>query len=233
MVSGRQPPPGKVPPPGRGAVDQLCSGPGCFLSILPYLHIGRWHSVHKQTLHFTYNTQRHIHHRTLQYQLNIFPFSTSVIKSTRNNFSLVTNRNGTTGGELNGSWVPLTAIERLGTSSPLSTLLLDLIYSLSIPAAFAISNLASSPLSTIVIPPHLTSLSPSCPRLFLLFTVISKYNLYHCFHSKNGVCAYCSTKIPIARLEDLKSPIVQAIWLKNYFPFKSLFLCLVYFAPNS
>jgi len=62
---------------------------------------------------------------------------------------------------------------------------------------------------------------------------ISNYNLYSRFRSKGGVCAYCNTNTPIARLIDLESPDFDALWLKISLPSITIFLCFLYFPPNS
>ena len=62
---------------------------------------------------------------------------------------------------------------------------------------------------------------------------ISNYNLYPRFRSKGGVCAYCNTNTPIARLVELESPNFDAIWLKISLPSITVFLCFLYFPPNS
>ena len=43
---------------------------------------------------------------------------------------------------------------------------------------------------------------------------ISHYNLYSCFRSKGGVCAYCNIITPIPKLMDLESHPFYVIWLK-------------------
>ncbi|MEL7524085.1 MAG: endonuclease/exonuclease/phosphatase family protein [Cyanobacteria bacterium J06553_1] len=67
------------------------------------------------------------------------------------------------------------------------------------------------------------------PDLYL----ISNYNLHHNFRFKGGVCAYCNTNTPIARLVDLESSNFDAIWLKITLPTITILLCFLYFSPNS
>ena len=63
--------------------------------------------------------------------------------------------------------------------------------------------------------------------------LISNYNLHHNFRFKGGVCAYCNTNTPIARLVDLESSNFDAIWLKITLPTITVLLCFLYFSPNS
>ena len=88
-------------------------------------------------------------------------------------------------------------------------------------------------------------LATSSPNLFLLSETqlssqsspdpfqISHYNLYSRFRSKGGVCAYCNINTPIARLMDLESPHFDVLWLKNYLPTTTIFLCFCYCSPNA
>ena len=69
--------------------------------------------------------------------------------------------------------------------------------------------------------------SASCDPL-----TISNYNLLSRFRSKGGVCAYCNTNTPIARLVELESPIFYTLWLKISLSTITIFLCLVYYSPN-
>ena len=90
-----------------------------------------------------------------------------------------------------------------------------------------------------------THLATSSPKLFLLSETqlssqscpdpfqISLYNLYSCFRSKGGVCAYCKISTRIARLMDLESPHFDVLWLKIYLPTTTIILCFCYCSPNA
>ena len=90
-----------------------------------------------------------------------------------------------------------------------------------------------------------THLATSSPNLFLLSETqlpsqsspdpfqISRYNLYSCFRSKGGVCAYCNINTPIVRLMDLESPHFDVLWLKIYLPTTTIILCFCYCSPNA
>ena len=90
-----------------------------------------------------------------------------------------------------------------------------------------------------------TRLATSSPNLFLLSKTqlssqsspdlfqISHYNLYSCFCSKVGVCAYCNINTPIAKLMDLESPLFDVLWLKIYLPTTTTVICFCYCSPNA
>ena len=63
--------------------------------------------------------------------------------------------------------------------------------------------------------------------------LISHYNLYSNFRFKGGVCAYCNTNTPIARLDKFDCPLYDTIWLKIILPSTTIFLCFCYCSPNS
>ena len=62
--------------------------------------------------------------------------------------------------------------------------------------------------------------------------LISDYELFSRFRSKGGICAYCHTNTPAARLMDLESPLFDILWLKISLPSQTIFFCLCY-APFS
>ena len=62
---------------------------------------------------------------------------------------------------------------------------------------------------------------------------VTNYNLFSRFRFKGGVCAYCNTSIPVARLMDLESSVFDAIWLKISLSTITIYLCFLYFSPNA